>query len=73
MWYEIIPSFAIVAVALAVPPIAGIGINWLFLNGKTLPRRWLEHPEDFQGYLRDRRLTGSEYKPRGLEGLPVKE
>jgi hypothetical protein len=70
MWYEIIPSFAIVTACLLVPPYAMCGINYLLLNGKTRARKWTEHPQDFHVYLRDRRLTGSEYKPKGLEAIP---
>lgn len=70
MWYEVLPSVALVYVCLVIPPHAQWAINWLCLNGKTVARRWEEHPQDFQVYLRDRRLTGSEYKPRGLEAIP---
>ena len=33
---------------------------------QSCARKWQEHPQDFHVYLRDRRLTGSEYKPRVL-------
>ena len=35
MWYEIIPAFALVAIGLTVPPVAGYGLNYLFNNGKV--------------------------------------
>ena len=35
MWYEIIPAFALVAVGLTVPPVAGYGLNYLFNKGKV--------------------------------------
>ncbi|KAK2182316.1 hypothetical protein NP493_360g03059 [Ridgeia piscesae] len=70
MWYEILPTIGLVYICLAVPPYAAMGLNWLLLNGKTAGRFWENHPQDFHLYLRDRRITGSEYKPRGLEGIP---
>jgi hypothetical protein len=36
------------------------------LNLQTCARKWTEHPQDFHIYLRDRRITGSEYKPKVL-------
>ena len=35
MWYEILPTIALVYIGLAVPPYAAMGINWLMLNGKV--------------------------------------
>jgi len=70
MWYEVLPSVALVTAFLLVPPYAQYGINYLFFNGKTKARKWEEHPQDFQIYLRDRRITGSEYYPKGLEAIP---
>jgi len=70
MWYEIIPSFALVMGCLLVPPYASCAFNYLLLNGKKMVRSWEEHPHDFHLYLRDRRITGSEYVPKGLEGIP---
>ena len=35
MWYEVLPSFAIVTACLLVPPYAMCGINYLLLNGKV--------------------------------------
>merc|ERR1712062_663332 len=70
MWYEILPSLGILYVCLIVPPYASKGMNWLFNNGKYHARYWEADRRDFNLYLRDRRLTGSEYVPRGLEGIP---
>lgn len=70
MWYEIIPSVAIVWGLLMIPPVATTGLNYLFFNGKTVARRWFGHPEDFHGFLRDQRISGSEYVLKGLEGVP---
>jgi len=69
MWYEVLPSVALVFACLAVPPHAQWVINYYFYNGKTRARKWEEHPQDFHIYLRDKRLTGSEYVPRGLEAV----
>jgi len=70
MWYEILPSFALVFGCLLVPPYATGAMNYLLLNGKLMVRFWDEHPHDFHLYLRDRRITGSEYVPKGLEAIP---
>ena len=69
MWYEMLPSVAIIYGALILPPYVTVVVNKL-LTGKTSARYWENHPKDFHIYLRDRRVTGSEYKPQGLEGVP---
>jgi len=73
MWYEVLPSVALVFGLLCVPPYGSWAANYLLLNGKSMVRKWEEHPKDFHLYLRDRRITGSEYKPQGLEAIPDKE
>ncbi|CAD5111455.1 DgyrCDS766 [Dimorphilus gyrociliatus] len=56
---------------LTVPHYVAGAANWLFHNRHLRARDWEQHPDYFHWYLRDRRLTGSEYKPTGLEGLPT--
>jgi len=70
MWYEVLPSVGLVTLFLLVPPYASWGINYFFYHGKEMARKWEEHPQDFHLYLRDRRITGFEYKPQGLEAIP---
>nr|VZI46651.1 unnamed protein product [Spirometra erinaceieuropaei] len=68
MWYEIVPSFAIMlgAVALLDPICKGISY--------ALYRRW-SGPDffavrgDFNMFLRDWDVAGSHYKMKGLEAI----
>ncbi|KAJ9587778.1 hypothetical protein L9F63_018804 [Diploptera punctata] len=68
MWYEIVPSFAIITVALAIPGLCNYFGHQLafgnpYLRDKT--ERW-----DRYMYQRDIRLTGNAYKCNGLESIP---
>ncbi|XP_041357572.1 NADH dehydrogenase [ubiquinone] 1 alpha subcomplex subunit 1-like [Gigantopelta aegis] len=73
MWYEILPSAGIVFACLYAPHVINYGLNRIFRNGKTVCRDWeAAHNMDWPVYLRDKRITGSEYKPRGLESIPDK-
>ncbi|KAK5638053.1 hypothetical protein RI129_012348 [Pyrocoelia pectoralis] len=68
MWYEIIPSAAVIVVALSLPHISAYGINKLLL-GNYYKRSLMERDNRFH-YLRDRQLTFSPYKVNGLEVIP---
>ncbi|XP_023726600.1 NADH dehydrogenase [ubiquinone] 1 alpha subcomplex subunit 1 [Cryptotermes secundus] len=68
MWFEIIPSFAIITVALAVPGVVKyFGHQLIFGNANIRDKtnRWERYM-----YQRDERLTGDPYKANGLEAIP---
>ncbi|XP_018578576.1 uncharacterized protein LOC108916762 [Anoplophora glabripennis] len=70
MWFEILPSFGIIVVALAVPHASAYVINKLVVG--NMYRRGMYKYQDRLQYLRDRRLTGNPYKVQGLEAIPDK-
>ncbi|XP_044271221.1 uncharacterized protein LOC123015519 [Tribolium madens] len=70
MWYEIIPSFLIITVAVAAPHYLTGPFNWL-LCGHYYRRSMLDKYEALQ-YLRDKRLIDP-YKLFGLENIPDEE
>ncbi|KAL5005531.1 hypothetical protein ScPMuIL_018987 [Solemya velum] len=70
MWYEILPSAAIVYACLTIPSYANWVMNKLFRNGHGCGRNWDASVHDWSMYLRDRRITGSEYRAKGLESIP---
>ncbi|XP_058831903.1 NADH dehydrogenase [ubiquinone] 1 alpha subcomplex subunit 1 [Topomyia yanbarensis] len=70
MWFEILPSFAIVTVCLAVPGFGMYGLHKLVIGNayrRNTDQRW-----ERVMYTRDTRLTGSPYKCNGLESIPDK-
>ncbi|XP_055532863.1 uncharacterized protein LOC129722983 [Wyeomyia smithii] len=70
MWFEIIPSFAIVTVVLSVPGFALYGLHKLTLDNayrRNMDQRW-----ERIMYTRDVRLTGNPYKCNGLDSIPDK-
>ncbi|CAF1583452.1 unnamed protein product [Rotaria magnacalcarata] len=71
VWFEIIPSLVLTAgpLLLIAAPTIYIG-NWFFLNGKKYgPKNIMKDDRDYYMYLRDRRITGNEYYPRGVEAI----
>ncbi|CAF0827513.1 unnamed protein product [Didymodactylos carnosus] len=48
--------------------VGGLG-NWICLNKHMTPKNLLRDDRDYYMYLRDRRITGCEYYPKGLEDL----
>ncbi|KAK7090425.1 hypothetical protein V1264_010223 [Littorina saxatilis] len=71
MWYEILPSAGLVFTFLALPSGCNWVLNKVFHNRKHCARDWnAAHFEDYDMYRRDWRITGSEYKPKGLESIP---
>ncbi|OQR76076.1 hypothetical protein BIW11_08003 [Tropilaelaps mercedesae] len=68
MWYEIIPSVAIVLTAMSLPVLAESYLN-RFMNGKPYLRD-IQTPRAVEYVLRDIRLSGDPYKDIGLEGIP---
>ncbi|KAK8768201.1 hypothetical protein V5799_019805 [Amblyomma americanum] len=68
MWYEILPTAAIIAGCLTVPSLIDRPLCWLF-DGKPY-RRTLSKRETLNDAMRDERLTGTPYKTIGLEGIP---
>jgi len=71
VWFEILPSLVLTAAPLILIacPTLYLG-NWYFLNGKRLgPKNMLKDDRDYYMYLRDRRITGNEYYPRGVEAI----
>ncbi|XP_055319970.1 uncharacterized protein LOC129577261 [Sitodiplosis mosellana] len=65
MWYECIPSMAIITVALSMGNVAAYTVNKLY-QGNAYNRI---ADEGWDRFLtrRDRALTGDEYKVNGLE------
>ncbi|XP_013104756.1 uncharacterized protein LOC106085194 [Stomoxys calcitrans] len=68
MWFEVLPSAAIITVALSIPTYAMYGLHKLVLGNAY--RRNLDERFDRVMYLRDRRLTDNPYKMNGLEHIP---
>ncbi|XP_069704124.1 NADH dehydrogenase [ubiquinone] 1 alpha subcomplex subunit 1 [Periplaneta americana] len=68
MWYEIIPSFAIITAALAIPGVLNY-FEHKFVLGNPYLRDKSYRWERFM-YQRDGRLTGDPYKCNGLEAIP---
>ncbi|KAJ8923704.1 hypothetical protein NQ315_010285 [Exocentrus adspersus] len=68
MWFEILPSFGVIFIAMAAPHGAAYVLNKLVVGNYY--RRNLAEPEHRRQYLRDRRLTGDPYKVQGLEAIP---
>ncbi|KAJ3639346.1 hypothetical protein Zmor_002709 [Zophobas morio] len=68
MWYEIIPSFGIIVVAMAVPHAVSYVANKLVV-GNFYRRAMLDKEEALQ-YLRDTRIAGDPYTLKGLENIP---
>nr|CAH7750333.1 unnamed protein product [Callosobruchus chinensis] len=72
MWFEIIPSMAIIFAALAAPHGLSYVLNYLVIG--NMYRRSLETTDQTIQYLRDRRLAGGNpYKVMGLENIPDEE
>ncbi|CAH1154021.1 unnamed protein product [Phaedon cochleariae] len=67
MWFEIIPAFSIIAVAMAAPHGIAYVLNHLVVGNCF--RRLLETRDQRLQYLRDKRLTGDPYKVAGLENI----
>ncbi|ENN75517.1 uncharacterized protein LOC109539463 [Dendroctonus ponderosae] len=68
MWFEILPSAAIVLAGLALPHVSGYVMNKLVLG--NMYRRSLATQDLRMQYLRDIRLTGDPYVTNGLENIP---
>merc|ERR1712025_1493702 len=74
MWWQMVPTLGIIAAGLGIPLYANQYINMLQLNGKSVIRNYKSTEyglgQDWVMYLRDERITGSPYIPRGLESIP---
>ncbi|XP_055380116.1 uncharacterized protein LOC129611165 [Condylostylus longicornis] len=70
MWFEILPSAAIITVALSIPTFALYGINKLVLGNGY--RRNMDERFARVMYQRDVRLTVNPYIQNGLEAIPDK-
>lgn len=70
MWFEILPSFGIIMVAMAVPHASAYLINKLGVD--NMYRRALGSQNQRLAYLRDWSLTKNPYKQTGLEAIPDK-
>uniref|UniRef100_A0A131XLP6 Putative conserved secreted protein n=1 Tax=Hyalomma excavatum TaxID=257692 RepID=A0A131XLP6_9ACAR len=68
MWYEILPSVAIITVLISIPSLTAKPLSWLF-DGKPY-RRTLCKVKEREDCMRDERLSGHIYKTIGLEGIP---
>lgn len=63
MWFEIIPSFAIIVGAMAAPQTLAYVMNWI--ANRNVFRRSLISEDLRMQYLRDIRTTGDPYKVAG--------
>ncbi|KAK4878125.1 hypothetical protein RN001_010631 [Aquatica leii] len=68
MWYEIIPTAAIIYVALSFPHYSAYVINKVVVG--NMFRRSLYEKKERLSYLRDTRLSGNPYKVVSLEQIP---
>ncbi|CAG9761250.1 unnamed protein product [Ceutorhynchus assimilis] len=68
MWFEILPSFAIITVLMAMPHASAYVINKLVVG--NMYRRSLLNKEQKDQYLRDWRISGDAYVTHGLEAIP---
>ncbi|KAK4315945.1 hypothetical protein Pmani_012857 [Petrolisthes manimaculis] len=71
MWYNILPSAAIVAGVLAVPAVVMAGLHKLYYGNiyqRSLVQEWQR-----ASYLRDERITGQGFRSAGLENIPDEE
>ncbi|CAG9853723.1 unnamed protein product [Phyllotreta striolata] len=68
MWFEILPSFGIICVVMAVPHASAYLINKVAV-GNMFRRNLVEREHRFH-YMRDIRLNGNAYKVQGLEAIP---
>lgn len=59
MWFEILPAFSIVVIALALPPFISVPINYLCTG--HMYRRSMQTMEERMLYIRDTAITGSAY------------
>ncbi|KAG0716512.1 hypothetical protein GWK47_009498 [Chionoecetes opilio] len=71
MWYNIIPSFAIVTGVLAFPALAMAGIHKLGYD--NIYERDLQFPHQRCMFLRDERISGSPYKMVVAAALALQE
>ncbi|XP_046673768.1 NADH dehydrogenase [ubiquinone] 1 alpha subcomplex subunit 1-like [Homalodisca vitripennis] len=69
MWYEILPTMAIMTACLSIPPVAAHFVHKFFQNGNPC-RRDLTTEINRRQFLRDNRLTGNTYVLAGLEAIP---
>lgn len=70
MWYELLPTLAILGTFAVVPHIIPIYVNeWLYGNPM---RRKLEDNWDVRMFERDNALTSAVWKTAGLENIPDK-
>ncbi|XP_051153394.1 uncharacterized protein LOC127276787 [Leptopilina boulardi] len=70
MWWEAIPSMAIIVGALTIGFEASRGFHLLFFGFPY--RRILDEDFDRRMFVRDERISGSPYIPMGLDSLPDK-
>ncbi|XP_037562396.1 NADH dehydrogenase [ubiquinone] 1 alpha subcomplex subunit 1-like [Dermacentor silvarum] len=68
MWFEILPSVAIIGVLMSIPNLTVKPISWLY-DGKPY-RRVLCDVRSREDAMRDERLSGHIYTTIGLEGIP---
>ncbi|KAL1517175.1 hypothetical protein ABEB36_000973 [Hypothenemus hampei] len=68
MWFECLPSGAIILVAMAFPHFSAYVINKVAIG--NMFRRDVTTSEQKLQYMRDIRLSGHAYKPKGLESIP---
>ncbi|CAO1303528.1 unnamed protein product [Diamesa hyperborea] len=67
MWFEILPAFGIITVALAVPGFAIYHIQNAWTGNPY--RRNMDERFERTMYLRDMRVNGDVYKGNGLEAI----
>ncbi|CAF0851862.1 unnamed protein product [Brachionus calyciflorus] len=68
MWYWTLPSLVLTGAMLFLPGYINAAGNWI-ATGHVHRRNYEVDHRDFYLYMRDRRVTGSEYKQTGLDSL----
>ncbi|CAM1332724.1 Uncharacterised protein g10959 [Pycnogonum litorale] len=68
MWYEILPSAAIICACLAAPTVTTYISHMIFL--KRPFRRSMVYLFDEYEFLRDKRITGNGHRQQYLESIP---
>uniref|UniRef100_A0A1W7RFI2 NADH dehydrogenase [ubiquinone] 1 alpha subcomplex subunit 1 n=1 Tax=Agkistrodon contortrix contortrix TaxID=8713 RepID=A0A1W7RFI2_AGKCO len=65
MWYEILPSAAVMYAAMIIPGLSTLYIHRYLNNGKT--KKMIKTENDYKALQREKRLCGT--GPKGLENI----
>nr|BAN20403.1 unkown protein [Riptortus pedestris] len=70
MWYEILPSMAILSVVVTIPPVFNYVFQKLIQKGNPYRRDIYSSAFNLKNFQRDKVLTGNPYIQKGLESIP---